>query len=101
MFVIGFIRLFVCLFVFFLTAMCQARIYFVCFFKEPDGLFFIPASWLILSGITNPKKNTLLDEWQNFKIVGFDNHAGWAPRFRVIVNNFSSISLDRKPFFHS
>ena len=44
MFVIGFIRLFVCLFVFFLTAMCQARIYFVCFFKEPDGLFFIPAS---------------------------------------------------------
>ena len=42
MFVIGFFRLLVCLF--FLTAMCQARIYFFCFFKEPDGLFFIPAS---------------------------------------------------------
>ena len=78
MFVIGFIRLFVCLFVCFLTAMCQARIYFVCFFKEPDGLFFIPASWLILSGITNPKKKHPVGRMTKWDLITMqDEHLGF------------------------
>ena len=33
---------------FFLTAMCQARIYSLCYFKNSDGLYFFPANWLLL-----------------------------------------------------
>ena len=32
----------------FLIAMYQARIYFLCFFKKSDGLYFFPANWLLL-----------------------------------------------------
>ena len=38
---------FSCLF-FFLTAMFQARIYSLYFFKKSDGLYFLPANWLLL-----------------------------------------------------
>ena len=37
-----------CLLFIFLTAMCQARIYSLCFFKNSDGLYFFPANWLLL-----------------------------------------------------
>ena len=40
-----FIYVFICLF---LTAMCQVRMCCHCFFKKLDGLYVIPANWLLL-----------------------------------------------------
>ena len=39
------LRIFVLLF---LTAMCQTRIYSLCFFKKSEGLYFFSANWLYL-----------------------------------------------------
>ena len=37
-----------CLLFIFLTAMCSARIYSLCFLKKSGGLYFFPANWLLL-----------------------------------------------------
>ena len=44
---------------FFLTAMYQARIYSLCFFKIWEGLYFFPANWLLL--IANLPRETAVD----------------------------------------
>ena len=53
--------MFVILFFSFLTAMFQARIDSLSFFKESDGLFFFPANWLLLIVIDrySPRETTV------------------------------------------
>ena len=46
---------------FFLTAMCRARIYSLCFFKKSDSLYVFPAHLLLLLVINGKPRETAVD----------------------------------------
>ena len=54
--------LFVLFWIYFLNAMCQARIYSLCFFKKSDGLFFYSCKLITFSSnwsINSPRETAL------------------------------------------